>query len=626
MGPGCVRSQPEDPARTSQAEPPEPVAPQSVVAVTLVPRTRGWDPGRRYSYRLTMTSAVSFGDAASAFDFDIVGHAVFIPITTTGEVAALYATLADSQITSRTPGSQQAFDKIAHEIRGAGCFVEIVGGKVAKMRLPRGLSPVAANTFRAVAAALQFAAPSGDASRYTSEEYDSTGQYVAEYERDADGSWHKRKQRYLGLLTAKNAAPNTPAKVVPDVVASEGTVRLSADGRPEHVDMRDEVDIKGAQTPIHSTTVLSLASDPPETAPQAKDWQALVDQTDVLEADEPYGAPASVAALDEARINGTTFAKVLAQLEQFAKDRTRMAVGGAVNGQPLDADERTRREKVVQEDLNLFEALTAIFRQRPETVMLAVQKIRAKSPASPVLLDALGSASTPATQRALIELAQAKTVDAETRSRAATALAGSSNPDAQSIAALKAMLVDEPFKGKALFGLGTYSRRLRDAGQADLARDIGEFLVDRLRQAKSAAAQVMVLRAIANSGYEGALPLVVPYLSNDDEQVKVAAVRALQSMHDPKVDEILASVLNEDALSSVRLAALESSAVRQPNEPFAHALAGVAANEPDAHVRYRAVELMIQWMSARPQLRTTLEQIATSDEEGQVRERAKAAL
>jgi hypothetical protein len=488
------------------------------------------------------------------------------------------------------------------------------------------MSPTAANTYRAVAAALQFASAEGDVVRYTAEEYDTTGLYVAEYQRDGDAShWHKRKQRYLNLLAAKTAPTRTPAQIVPQVVASEGTVRLSADGRPELVRLDDDVTINGAQTPIHSKNFVSLESDPPESASPA-DWQALADKTDLLAPDEPYGEAASIAALDEARINGTSFTKVVSRLEQIAMDRTRRPSGGALNGQPLEPEEQSLRERSVQEDLRLFEALAALFRQKPETVTLAEKKIRAKSPAWGVLVDALASASTKESLRLLIDLAQSKNGDPEVRSRAASALARSSNPRDEAIEALKAMLVNDPFSAKALFGLGTYSRRLRDNGQKETAKELGEFLAQRLKLANGSVAWVTVLRAIANSGYEGALPAVVPYLTHDDESVRVAAVRALQSMQDAHVDELLASILTDNASANVRFAALESSSVREPSEPVARALAGMAGGEPDSHVRYRAVELMILWMDRRPDLRTALEQIATSDEEGQVRERAKAAL
>ena len=43
-------------------------------------------------------------------------------------------------------------------------------------------------------------------------------------------------------------------------------------------------------------------------------------------------------------------------------------------------------------------------------------------------------------------------------------------------------------------------------------------------------------------------------------------------------------------------------------------------------MRYRAVDLMIQWLRVRPALRETLVQVAAKDSEPQVRDRAQAAL
>jgi hypothetical protein len=623
---GCVRPAPSD-----TGAPAQPVAASSAAApgatVALDPRVQGWDLGKRYTYRLKLTTSVSFGEGDAAFDFDVTGNVRFTSAMVTPQVATLYFTIGDAQITSRVP-SPSAFESTAAEIRKADAFVVLTGGRVTEMRLPSELSPMAANTYRAIASAIQFARASDGASRYTAEEYDTTGQYEAEYERSGEpNSWHKRKQRYFGLLAAKHLSTNVPAQIIPEVAASSGQVRLSADGRPDVVEIADEVLVNGAQAPVRSKTVVSLRSTEIDSATEPQSgWDVIFNSKVRIASDEAYGGAAPVAALDDARINGTTFAKVIARLEDIARHRGAPRTTGPTNGQQPQPDDQAVREKAVQEDLQLFEALSAIFRRQPETIAEAVRKIRAKSPLSGELLDALGSASTAASQSALVDIAQSKAFDPTVRSRATHALARSSNPEAKTIDALKAMLVDDPFNSKSLFGLGTFSRRLRDGGHAAEAEDLGKFLVARLKLATGELSTIIALRAIANSGYDGALPFVLPRLHHDDEEVRVAAVRSLQSMRDSRIDETLASILESDSSGSVRKATIESAAVREPSDVFARALATVATSDADPHVRYRAVELMVQWMTRRPDFRAALEQIATSDEEGQVREVAKAAL
>jgi len=571
---------------------------------------------------------VAFGEAGNAFDFDLLGTLSIAPVTTAPDSTTLFASIADAKIVSREPGGQTELDKIAAELRSAGCFLTLAGGRIVGYRWPRGMSATAANVYRSIGAGLQFARAANGSQRYTAEEYDGTGRYVAEYAADAEqGVWHKRKLKYVDLLTIKGTSTDSPLRIVPAVVSSQGTVALSPEGRPEIIAAEDEVDVKGAQAPVHARTVFSLRGEPGAPRRQAaRDWNALVASTQPVAADEAYDTGTLLKALDKARINGMTFAEVLARLDQLAKGRGSATAQGPINGKALSPDQQATGEHSVQEDQRLFEALAAIYRQDPQAIGLAMSKIRARSPIANVLVDAMGAAGTPAAQTALVELMNSKSLDAPTRARAGTTLARTSNPEDASIDALKALLVDHPFKAKALFGLGTYSRRLRDAGHAEQARELGEFLVARLPSANSEHAVLTVLRAIANSGYAGALPHLTRYLGDERPLVRGTALRALQSMRDPKVDGILASGLTSDPSGDVRVSALDAAKNRDPSDAMAQALAAVAASEPDTHVRYRAVELMGDWLTRRPDLRPTLEQIAQNDEEPRVRLLARNAL
>src|SRR5262249_7452270 len=128
----------------------EPRAPR----VTLDSRIRGWELETRYGYRLKMTTTVNFADSP-AFDFDMTGDVTIVPSALTPQVATLYVTIANPKFVSRLPGSQATLDKLTAEMRGAGCFVKLFGGRVAEMRFPKGFSAMAANTYRAIASALQ---------------------------------------------------------------------------------------------------------------------------------------------------------------------------------------------------------------------------------------------------------------------------------------------------------------------------------------------------------------------------------------------------------------------------------------------------------------------------------------
>jgi hypothetical protein len=97
-------------------------------------------------------------------------------------------------------------------------------------------------------------------------------------------------------------------------------------------------------------------------------------------------------------------------------------------------------------------------------------------------------------------------------------------------------------------------------------------------------------------------------------------------MRSTKVDDLLAARMQSDPAADVRISAMDAAQVREPSDVLVRAVSSTAVNAEDAHVRYRAVELIGQWMPQRPELRSTLQQVATKDPEAKIRERANGSL
>jgi hypothetical protein len=601
-----------------------PVAVQAGKTPALDPRTRGWEAGKRYAYRLKSTTAVSFGGGVNAFDFDLMGNVAIAVVAVGSDSVTLHASITDTTSVSRVPGTQAEFDRLAAEIGAAGCFFELRGGRVSEMRLAKGQPAMVANAFRELGSALQFAHAVGDSSRYTAEEYDSTGQYVAEYERRGERLWHKKKQRYLGMLVPKTVLTHLPVSVVPEVTLSKGEVRLSPQGRPESVTMQNGLTIDGAQAPVRSKSVLTLESKAADQGAPPQDWQARLAAAERVRADEPYGSGASIESLDDARIRGTTFEAVVSRLEERARAKRPQAPSDAAAAdKPDDVGETSS----VNEDSQLFSALSALLRKEPSAVEKAGRKIRERSPASAALVDALGSASSSSSQQTLLALMKSEQADSDLKLRVLFSLSRSGKPTEASIAFLKSVATTPGDRGskQALYGLGTYARKLRDDGEREQARRIGEFLLERLERARGQISVVTALRAVGNAGYAEALPRVAPYLTDKRELVRVAAARALQSMKNPEIDGMLAARIQNDDSSDVRISAIAAAQVREPSDVLGRALKD-AATVPDPRVRYRAVELMRFWLDRRPDFRTVLERVALNDSEARVRELAKTSL
>jgi hypothetical protein len=615
-------------AQTSRDQP-APVASVAPARPALVTptRTRGYAQGERYRYAAKLSTAVRFHQDQTVFDFDLVGHVELTPVSITAEEVCLYATMEDARVVNRTPEKEEELEQLTRELRASGGFFTLSGDRLSELRVPEALSPMAATVYRHVAAGLQFAHAPDDSRRYTVEEYDATGRYLADYERGATSNvWRKSKQRYTKLLSHTASADVSTSAFLPEIVRSQGEVRLTANGRPEHVKLIDELILKGAQVPVASTVGIELEAKPPLPVRGTPDLASLLTRTRRYLAEEPVADPTAARALDDARIGTLDFDTIVRELEKLSRAQKPVVVSddpAAVTHDPTD--DASKRETTAEE-ARLFGALAALFRKEPGAVTRAAALVRAKSPVASVVMDALGSASTPEAHRALASLLAAKSGDAETRGRIIHALARVRKPTAEATLALKSVLEKEPFQAGALYGLGTHARLLRDDGRTAEASALGEFLTARLTRAVGRPSLVTVLRAIANSGYDGALARVRPYLDDERDAVRSAAVRALQSMRDPSVDRLIAARLGDDASKDVRLSAIAAARLREPNDALANAVAGAGSNAAEPHIRYRAVETMARWVTKRPALRDTLERIARNDTEERIRERARQAL
>jgi hypothetical protein len=585
-------------------------------------RTRGYELGRRYEYALEIATSVRFDEASKDVSYDLTGIVEIVPTTVVDDAVELRAVLRDVRIGNRVPARGSELAALATELGAASGSFKLRGGRLDELAVPANLSAVAAGTYRQIGAALQFVHSEDHAERYSADEHDTTGRYVADYERGPDANtWRKHKRHYVALLgDAGNGGLGK--RMVPEVVRSFGEVRLSPEGRPTSVKLADEVVVNANRVPVRSTITVELESVREAPSAGLGELRGLRRYA----ADEPILDPLAERALDQARIGQLDFETILKRLEEIGRERKPVVVGDAAEQKELAPEEQAQRSASVEEDARLFAALTALFRTRPDAVTRAVAAIRKKSAAADSLMDALGSTSTKDTHRALATLLASDDVSHEVRGRLVFALARVQKPTEEATRALQAVVSREPFHAGALYGLGTHARLLRDEGRAVEASAIGSFLLERLGRAEGASSLGVVLRAIANSGYDAALPRVTPYLSDPREEVRKAAVRALQSMQTAGVDALIAERIEADTSKEVRLSAIDAARLRTPGDALVKALADAGAKAPEPHVRFRAVELMARWLAERPGLRPALERIAREDAESRIRARALAAL
>jgi Lipoprotein amino terminal region len=630
MGAVLACSRPRELARSSAPE----IAPAAhdaakpstvTMPARLDPSTPGWELGQEYAYRVKLVSQIGFGESARAVDFDFTGDLVVRPVEVGREEVTLYAAIQNARFASRRNESQAELDRRASKL-DVPYFVTLSGGRVTQLGVPKGADPIALGMYRTLCSSLQVVRPlvsedkaSADASKWTASEYDTTGQYEAEYEPLRANRYAKRKLKYLSLLAPETRNGKLPSEIVPNIVSSRGEVDLSEEGRPVRVSLRDELLLTGVQAPMHATTELLLESGPGRRTNAKLDLAALRARVERLTAGVPHTPEVDRGFLDDARMNGLSFETIVERLEELASS-TR------AEGRPETVADPAREEERAKKDGTLFTALAATFRRQPETANKALAKILAGSPASQSLADALASSGSEAAQSALAEIAASKTVDPEVRDAIVISISRTRQPSRESIRVLTSLLDDDRVGTQALYGLGTFSRLLRERGDQVTSNRLGQLLLARLDKARTGDEVMVCLRAIANSGYTPALPKARSYLADHREQVRVDAVRALRSMKSPEIDGILASALQSDESIDVRTMAIEIAQRREPTDTVTRALARAVDAGVEAHVRYRAAALLAKWLPRRPELRTTLETVAAGDPEAKIRELARAGL
>lgn len=599
----------------------------ATVAAPAVPRTL-WALGERYSHTLKLTSSLAFGDQPKAFDFDVTGKLVIAPSASNGSQQTLFIILENAAIESRVPDPQRQFAVISEQLSRFGCFVGYEGGRVTEMRFSPELPTMVVSVYRQIAAALQVAVPAGNSRRLESKEYDGTGEYLAVYESAGERTWSKRKLKYSKLLGSKAGGFMAPAfeNLIPEIRASSGELQLSEGGRPIRVRASDEVLIRGAQVPVHSTTTIALAADGVTRGAPVKDWTALDQKLTRLAANEAYvqASKEQKGALDEARIGGYTFESVVDKLKATALARDARERALAASGAGASA----KREQVVEnQETGQFVALTAMFRQREDAVSKAVERIRRDPVMANTLIDALGSSGSPVAHKALAELLTAKGVDAKVRLRALGGLSRSPVPSAVAVRALEDELTRDHWSTSALFGLGSYARYYRDNGDAVAEAAIAKVLMERLKQADDHPSRLVLgLQALANAGHRGALDVIRHHLLDRRPPVRAAAMRALQFVPGPDVDELLANGIGKESSEEVIVAALTSASAREPSDVLVRALTNIAEAASEPKARYRSIELLGHWVKARPEVRPVIERVASNDAEEKIRKLAESAL
>jgi hypothetical protein len=409
----------------------------------------------------------------------------------------------------------------------------------------------------------------------------------------------------------------------PSVIKSAGEIDATG-GTLRAVHGQDELTANlAAGAPVTTTTSLKLtltAND--RRAPPSELARPPADYVHLKSAD-PYAPPAPKLQLDAAKTAGWTFDRAVSELETLEKNPLAAAPPGTGAPERQGPAEDARAQRTA----NAFMALSAMFRTDPSTIKRASAIVRKNGVVARALMDAMSSSQTAIGQQALLELVEDKSLPATLREAAAGNLIRLEQPTRDTVAGLTQLLGDPLLDTYAAYGLGTFARTLRKAGDAERADQICELLIQRLGEVKSQSDKTTVLRGIANSAYVGAIETVRPYLTGENAFLRAAAVEALRLMDHPEIDGMIAERMRTDKELVARNAALDAARPRPASTVLIAAVQDVAVKAPDAQGRMDAVRLLARWLPQKTAaIKPALEQIAASDKEPKVREQARRAL
>jgi len=588
-----------------------------------------WSDGTHHVYQVVMSSVIELGSGNVLLDLHLAGNLELHARNADDGSVELVSRLADLEVESKSSGGDAQLADLIRDLQ-RGWVVELRDGLVDAIRLPNQASAAVAGIERTLAAALQFAPPpTASASEWTATEHDATGQYWTTYRAlPQAGRFSKHKLRYdrvlfgvSGVKPGVKLAPGAQGEP-PEIASSSAEIELS-DGqlRSSHSEEQLRAGLT-ATTPVSSRTSLVLtliAAD--RSSPRSELARA---ESIRLRATAPYAPHAPPLKLDAAKAAGWTFDRAVAELEALERTREPPRAQRPGAGPETQTPEDTAR---AQRMAAAFNALSAIFRLEPDKIARAASLIRKDGAAAHAVMDALGSATTGESQAALLDMAADPQLPGTLRQGAAGSLIRSEHPGEAVVTGLIGLLDDPLLAEYASYGLGTFARKLREAGDAGRSQQISELLIQRLASVREPQHKTIALRGIANSAYAGAIEPVRRYLTDEDPLLRAAAIDALRLMSSPEVDGLIADRMTGDQRPVVRNAALDAARLRPVSEPLLAAVREVSSKAPDAQGRMQAVQLLARWLPEHTAaVRPALELAARSDTEPKVRDEARRAL
>ena len=467
-------------------------------------------------------------------------------------------------------------------------------GRVVAVHFDPAQDATARRFVRSLLASTQFVAEHG--TQWSTEETDTTGDFESEYRAGGSvNSYMKTKRRYLRVASS-NVTPRLHGYLA---------VTLFEDGHVKEAAGSDVVESGGGGTglpPVRAETRVALTSvGVDRQSVSLNDFQTAraTLRAERLSAREPAGADASSA--DRQLVGSAKPTELLKLLSWKTAPKAR--------------DEARAR-------------LAALFRLEPAEADRAAQRVR-KGEVGPALaeqvVEALGSAGTPESLRALASVLEETRVRPETLAHAATVAGRVERPTAELAEAL-GRTVDGTrnanVRNTAALAVGAVLKELEllEPGRSQSLLDA----VLRRCQARTMDTGVC-LRTLTNAGSPRGLVYVRSALLHPEPSVRGAATTALGGIPGAEVDALLDQVMQGDPSPRVRARAVTVISQRVAG-PHMRAVATVLRAEQSDQVRLEVVRMLGGLKSVDELAVALLRDVADNDASEKVRRLASSLL
>jgi HEAT repeat protein len=561
-----------------------------------------WHVGQRRRYAVVQRSRIASKHSEGSGSIELAGsfELTLTPFAQDARGTAVQVELRARDVTRTLNGQRASLTaQVAAQLAKPMAMVVDSTGAIRKLFVDPSVDLTTNGLVRGALSALQLVAPEPTTRRsWSVDEQDSSGEYVAQYERTGPLTVRKRKSRFKnGRDPVLNAQQRTRS-------ASFALVLAQGSGIPERIDgTQDEVSVL-QQGELRASLQVQLV------------LEAVTQVTPVALALDPKHESSLLDGPRSIRLGPSQYAEI--------------ARGHSVQSllRELQTGDRSDDDARAQ----LMSRLEAVLRTAGDSSIAeasrAVRELQDDADAR-VVMGALDGAHSPAAQDALLGIANAKKLSTDRRNTALMHLGLTEEPTVETLEGLRAMSedgeLDPDLRGTAELALGG---ALRQAGSETLSQTStsAQYLVERLDAASTVPERTLALEALGNSGSDQALPALKTALEDSSASVRASAANALRHLQNPEADAQLAKIASGDADTNVRSSALRALIQRTLTDETRKALSSALGQDPDVVVRMTAVDVMSKYLDQESGFQQALKQCSEHDPDTRVRERAIAVL